>query len=201
MDEQQARDEIRLIREMLERTRQATAESGAQFIFWGVWIILALIGNYVLVALRRFDWIWGNWAFFGLTGWAVTIIYNIRINRARRAKTYAGTATAYLCIACGIAFFMAAFAFPLLRVYSYGVISIIVALISGIMLFALGGIYQWPLLAAAGVLWWAGAAAMALIAADWRGIVLIPLLILGDIVPGLIFRARFRRSGGDKAVS
>ena len=199
MDEQQAREEIRLIRDMLERTRRATAESGALFIFWGVWMILALVGNYALVSLHRYGWLWANWIFFGALGWAVTVFYHVRRGRARPVKTYAQTASAYLSIASGIAFLLAAFILPVLGAYSYGLIPIIVALVSGIMMFGLGGIYQWPVLAAAGVLWWAGAMIMACVPGDWRGVVLIPLMILGYIVPGFVFRARFRRNGGDRA--
>jgi len=198
MDEQQAREEIRLIRAMLERTRRATAESGALFIFWGIWLVLGLAGQYVLFLLQRYEWIWANWAFFGLAGWIVSAVYSIRRGRTSRTRTYAQSATAFVSIGCSIAFLLAAFVFPLLKIYPYDAIPVIIALISGIMLFAMGGIYQWPLLWAAGVLWWVGAAAMAFVPGDWRGIVLIPLIILGYLVPGLIFRARFRRNGGER---
>ncbi len=199
MDEQQVREEIRLIRAMLERTRRTTADSGALFIFWGIWLVLGLSGHYALFLLQRYEWIWANWAFFGLAGWIVSAAYSIRRGRTSGTRTYAQSATAFVSVGCSIAFLLAAFVFPLLKIYPYDAIPVIIALISGIMLFAMGGIYQWPLLWAAGVLWWAGAVAMSFVRGDWRGIVLIPLIILGYLVPGLIFRARFRRNGGDRA--
>lgn len=199
MDEQQAREDIKLIRDMLERTRRATAESGALFIFWGIWLVLGLAGHYALILLQRYGWIWANWAFFGLTGWIVSTVYSIRRGRKARTRTYAQNATAFVSIGCSIAFLLAAFVFPLLKIYSYDAIAVIIALISGIMQFALGGIIQWPLLWASGVLWWAGSVVMAFVPGDWRAAVLIPLIILGYLVPGLIFRARFRRNGGARA--
>jgi hypothetical protein len=201
MNEQDARDDLRLIREMLEKTRRATAESGTLFIFWGIWLILALVGNYTLVYLHRYGWIWVNWAFFGFGGWVVSAVYHIRRGRARLPRTYAQTASAYVSIACSVGFALAAFVFPALKVYSYGVISVIIALVSGILLMALSGIYQLPLLLGAGILWWIGAVVMAFIPDDWRGLVFIPLLVLGYLVPGFIFRSRFRRNRGVMAAS
>ncbi|MCX6563539.1 MAG: hypothetical protein NTU60_08035, partial [Candidatus Aminicenantes bacterium] len=61
MTEQQAREDIRIIKAMLEKTKKATAESGALFIVWGVLITLALVGNYVLVYFKMYEWEWLNW--------------------------------------------------------------------------------------------------------------------------------------------
>jgi hypothetical protein len=201
MDEQQAREDIKLIRDMLERTRRATAESGTLFIFWGVWLILALAGHYGMVLLHRYGLIWVDWAFFGFAGWIITAVYHYRRGRRVRTRTYAERAAAFVSFGCSIGFLLAAFVLPLFKVYSYDAISAVISLLSGVMLFALGGIYQWPILWAAGILWWLGAATMGFIPGEWRGLALIPLMILGYIVPGLIFRSRFLKNGGDKAAA
>jgi hypothetical protein len=192
MDEQQARDDIKLIRDMLERTRRSTADSGTYFIGWGVWIILALVGNYALVYAHLFKWIWVNWAFFGFSGWVATVWYSIRRGRRERVRTFAQEAVAYFSFACGIGFALASFALPVLGVYEYGVIPIVVSLVSGVFLFGLGGIFRAKFLLAAGAAWWAGCIGLAFVPADWRGLSMVPLLIVGYLVPGLVFRARFR---------
>ena len=56
MTEQQAREDIQIIKAMLEKTKKATAESGTLFIVWGVLITLGLIGNYVLVYFKMYEW-------------------------------------------------------------------------------------------------------------------------------------------------
>ncbi len=56
MNEMQAKQEIQLIKNMLERTRRATAESGTLFIVWGVLIVLALVGDFVLAYFKKYDW-------------------------------------------------------------------------------------------------------------------------------------------------
>ena len=131
-----------------------------------------------------------------MAGWIVSVVYSIRRGRASRTRTYAQASIAFVSIGCSIAFLLAAFVFPLLKIYPYDAIPVVIALISGIMVFAMGGIIRWPLLWVAGLLWWAGSVAMAFVPGDWRGAVLIPLILFGYLVPGLLFRARFRRDGG-----
>ncbi len=192
MDEQQARDDIKLIRDMLDRTRRSTADSGDLFIFWGVWIILALVGNYGLVFAGLHHWIWVNWAFFTFTGWAATIFHQVRRGRRERILTFVQESVAYLSFACGIAFALAAFALPAVGVYSYGVIPIIISLVSGVYLIGLGGLLRARLMLAAGVAWWLGSVGLAFVPENWRGLGIVPLLIVGYLVPGLAFRAKFR---------
>ncbi len=192
MDEQKARDDIKLIKDMLDRTRRSTADSGGLFIFWGIWIILAVVGNYALVFTRLYHWIWANWTFFAVTGWAVTIVSQIRLGRRERIRTFAQESVAYLSFACGIAFALAAFALPAAGVYSYDVIPIVISLISGVFLFVLGGLLRARLLLAAGVAWWLGSVGLAFVPVNWRGLGTVPLLVIGFLIPGLAFRAKFR---------
>jgi hypothetical protein len=198
MDEQQARDEIRLIKEMVEKTRKATAESGTLFIFWGFLIIVAIIITYVMAYFHKFQWIWANWIAVAIIGWGYSAHYGIRRERTRKTKTYAQSAVQHLSIACGAAYLMAAFVFPLLKLYSYNAISILVAFISGILIFVMGGIYEWNLLKWCGLLWWLGAVGMTFVPGDYRTLCLIPLIILGYLVPGLILRSRYKKEQSSK---
>lgn len=198
MDEQQARDEIRLIKEMVEKTRKATAQSGTLFIFWGFLIIVAIIITYVLAYFHKFQWIWANWIVWAIIGWGYSAHYGISQERTQKTRTYAQMAAKHLSIACGAAYLMAAFVFPLLKVYSYNAISILVAFISGILIFMLGGIYEWSLLKWCGLLWWLGAVGMTFVPGDYRTLCLIPLIILGYLIPGLILRSRYKKEQSSK---
>lgn len=198
MDEQQAREEIRLIKEMVEKTRKATAESGSLFIFWGFLLIVAIIVTYVLAYFHKFHWIWANWIAVAIIGWVYSALYGIRQERTQKTRTYAQMAAKHLSIACGAAYLLAAFVFPLFKVYSYNAISILVAFISGILIFMLGGIYEWNLLKWCGLLWWLGAVGMTFVPGDYRTLCLIPLIILGYLVPGLILRSRYKKEQSSK---
>jgi hypothetical protein len=198
MDEQQARDEIRLIKEMVEKTRKATAQSGTLFIFWGFLVIAAVVVTYVLAYFHKFHWIWANWIAWAVIGWGYSALYGIRQERTRKTRTYAQMAVQHLSIACGTAYLLAAFVFPPLKVYSYNAISILVAFISGILVFVMGGIYEWSLLKWCGLLWWLGAVGMIFVPGDYRTLCFIPLIIFGYLVPGFILRSKYKREQSSK---
>ena len=66
-------------------------------------------------------------------GWIVSVVYSIRRGRASRTRTYAQASIAFVSIGCSIAFLLAAFVFPLLKIYPYDAIPVGIALISVIM--------------------------------------------------------------------
>lgn len=198
MDEQQAREEIRLIKEMVEKTRKATAQSGALFIFWGFLIIVAIIITYVLAYFHKFHWIWANWIAVAIIGWGYSALYGIRQEQKHKTRTYAQMAAQHLSIACAVGFLFVAFVFPPLKVYSYNAISILVSFIAGILVFVMGGIYEWNLLKWCGLLWWLGAAGMIFVPGDYRTLCFIPLIIFGYLIPGFILRSKYKREQSSK---
>jgi Pyruvate/2-oxoacid:ferredoxin oxidoreductase delta subunit len=143
MNELEAKEEIRLIQEMIQKTRKSTAESGTLYFFWGIWIILAILGNYVLVWLEKYDWIWLNWIAFVLVGMAYSAFYGIRQEKKQASATYAQMATRYLAIACAMGFVLFGLIFPIFKLYSWEVIPPLIAALAGIELFGVGGIYDW----------------------------------------------------------
>ena len=111
----------------------------------------------------------------------------------RGAITYSQIAVGHLCFACGIALMLGGFIFPILKLYSYEVIPVIIALVLGIMLFGIGGIYEWNLLKWGGVIWWLGSVAMIFVPVHYRTLICIPLIIFGHLVPGFILRSQFQK--------
>jgi hypothetical protein len=193
MDERQAREEIQLIRTMVEKTRQATAESGALFIFWGVLCTLALLGNYILDALKLYHWIWANWVGMSVIGWIVTIIYSIRRGRRDTVQTYAQIAARHLYFACGFGFLLVGLLFPASGVYSYEAIPVLISAVSGILFFVLGGIFAWPFLKGIGLGWWAGAAVLSFFPAEIRILVFAGLFMVLFLFPAVVLQLKFRR--------
>ena len=191
MNEKDAREEIRLIKEIIEQTRRITAGAWIFFLIWGAATILGIAFMYVLVGLEKYDWIWVNWVGF-MTGAAlITLIYGRKYERRVGAKTYPQIATGHLSIACGAGFVLTGFIFPLLGLYSWGLIPVLISLIAGIYAFTLGGIYEWSLLRWCGLLWWMGAVAMVFIHEDYRALLFIPLILIGYITPALMLRSRY----------
>jgi hypothetical protein len=199
MNDMQAKDEIRLIQEMIERTKKITAGSWMFFLVWGIVIILGIGGMYALVSIEKYSWIWLNWVGFVGIGVIFSIVYGKKLEKIEGAKTYPYIATAHVCFACGMAFILAGFVLPLLKLYSWGLIAVFISLIAGILAFTLGGIYEWNLLKWCGVIWWLGAVGMVFIHENYRALVVIPLLLIGYIMPALILRLMYRKQSEEDA--
>jgi hypothetical protein len=199
MNEMQAKDEIRLIQEMIERTRKITAGSWMFFLVWGIVVILGVVGMYALVFIEKFSWIWINWIVFMIIGVAFSIFYGKKYEKQQGARTYPYIATAHACFASGMGFILAGFIFPLLKLYSWGLIAVFISLIAGILAFTLGGIYEWNLLKWCGVIWWLGAIGMIFIHENYRALFFIPLIIIGYIMPALILRSMYRKQSEEDA--
>ncbi len=199
MKSEQAVEEIQLIKEMIEKTKKSTAAHGGYLITWGVLIIAALIGNYTLALLQKYNLIWPNWIVFMGCGVIYSIIYQSKKGRKNRIQTYAGKAWMHLWIACGTAFILVGFVFPLSGFYSYKLIPVLIATIAGIGTFVGGGIYEWPFLKWSGLFWWVGAIVMVFLPPSYNGPVFIFLVIVGYLLPGIQLNRHYRESGGSHA--
>ncbi|MFQ6038365.1 MAG: hypothetical protein ACE5LV_07090 [Candidatus Aminicenantales bacterium] len=199
MNELQAKDEIRIIREMIAKTREITAGSWMFLLIWGILAILGVAGMYVLVFLEKYTWIWLNWVVFVVVGVGFTRAYGAKLERRSGVKTYAHLMSAHLGIACGVAFVLVGFVFPLMKLYSWGPISVLIALVAGILVFVMGGIYDWSLLRVCGGLWWAGAVGMVFVHENYRALCFIPLILVGYILPALVLRSMYRKQKEDDA--
>lgn len=193
MEELNPEQEIRFIREMIERTRKITAGSWVFLLIWGIVPILGVAGMYVLVALKKYAWIWANWIFFIAVGIAFTLFLAFRVDRQAGLKTYAQKAAANLSYACAAAFILAGFVFPLLKLYSWGIIAVLMSLIAGVLIFSLGGLFEWALLKWCGTLFWLGALAMVFVHENYRALLFIPLILVGYLVPALVLRFRYQK--------
>jgi len=198
MTEQQAREDLRIIKDMLEKTKKATAESGTLFIVWGVLITLALIGNYILAYFKQYEWEWLNWTAMTVIGWVYSVVYGIRKERKAPAKTYIQVAARHLYFASGALFLLVGLAFPRIGIYSYEAITPLVSAVTGLLFFVMGGLFEWKLLKWAGLIWWAGAIAMSFFPGNDRTLVFAGLFIAVYLVPAFILRSKFKREQTSK---
>lgn len=199
MNDLQAKDEIRLIQEMIERTKKITAGSWMFFLVWGIVVILGIGGMYALVFIEKFSWIWLNWVVFMGIGVIFSIVYGKKFEELKGARTYANIATGHVCFACGMAFILVGFIFPLLKLYSWGLIAVLISMVAGILVFTLGGIFEWNMLKWCGVIWWLGAVGMIFVHENYRALLVIPLLLIGYIMPALVLRSMYQKQRDENA--
>jgi len=193
MNEPDVREELRIIRAMVEKTRRSTAETGGLFVFWGGLIIAALGGTMILEHFKQYRWIWLFWTAVVVLGWGYSLFYGLKRSRAKTAKTYAEMATRHLGIACGSGFLLACFALPLLKIYPTDVIPVVFSLIAGIFFFVFGGIQEWPLFLWIGAAWWAGSIGLAMVPPQIRNPAFLGLFVAGYFVPSLLVWLKYRR--------
>ncbi len=195
MKAEEVQQEIRLIKEMVEKTRLSTTGSGWYLVLWGALAIIAVAIMYLLVYLRMYQWIWVDW--FVLMGFGViaTMIMSRKSKQKSQVRTYAEENLRYLWSACGIAFILVGFVLPLAGVYSYDVISILISVIAGIAIFVSGGIYEWNFMKICGMIWWAAAIVMIFVEPEYRALVFIPATFFGYLLPGIIINRMYKKGG------
>ena len=194
MNESMAKDKIKLIKEMIDKTKQTAADYWNIFFCWGLVGILGVLGMYILVYLEKYEWIWLNWIGFVALGIVYTLIFTKKWEKKHGLKTYTYSSISHLAIACGVAFMLVGFVFPMMKLYSYGAIPVLISLVAGILAFTEGGILEWNLLKICGIIWWLGAVGMIFVNQDYRGLLFIPLLIVAYFVPFYAARSEFRKN-------
>jgi len=192
MQEPDIREEINIIRSLVEKSRRSTIESGGLFVFWGILIIAAMAATMILEHFGLHHGTWLAWTAAVAIGWVFSFFYGLRRARSRQAETYAGIFARHIGLACGTGFLLACFVFPLLNVYPPSTIPMAFSLIAGIFFFVLGGLYEWNLMKWIGLLWWLGSIGLALLAEDIRNPAFLGLFIAGYFVPSLVIWRKHR---------
>jgi hypothetical protein len=193
MTEHDAREDLQIIKSMLEKTRQATAESGTLFIFWGILISLALIASYILGSRGLYQWEWLNWIAMTVIGWVVTVVYSIRRGRREKLTTYVQLTVRHVYFSCGVGFLLVGLVFPVIGVYSYEAIIVLISAVTGILFFTLAAVFDWPLFRGLGLLWWLGAIGMSFVREGPRTLIYTGLFVVGFLVPAFLIRAKYRK--------
>jgi hypothetical protein len=193
MDHIEAKENLDLIKQMIEKTKQSHAESWRFFLLWGYMVILGILGMQALVFLKMFGLIWLNWVVFMGIGAVLQIVMVVRQERSRQVRTFVDAAVAHLGSACGVAFLFTGFVLPMLDVYPVGAISIMVSVVAGVAVFVLGGIYEEPFIKWCGVAWWLGALGMVFIHWHYRSLVVAFLVVIGYLAPGYFLHSRYKK--------
>ncbi len=195
MKSENALEDIRLIKEMIEQTKRSNATYGGYFIGWGILVIIAVLVNYALIYWQRFNLIWVDWIVFMGVGTIVSIFDSKKKAERERVRTYTAKALSHLWAGCGMAFILVGFVFPLLGLYSYEAIPALVSLVAGVGMFVSGGMYEWPLLKWAGIVWWLGSIGLVFAHGLVQALLLCLLVLAGYLYPGIRLNLLYRKEG------
>lgn len=186
MTQIQIEQELTIIKNMIEKTRRESAESGYLFIIPGILVILTIIlmshlNDLNLGHLERPIFITLLGLIVGTSVWI-----GIHEGRKTRVQTYAKTIFAHLWIAVGVVSLLTGFLLPLLNVFPWSLQPIVPFFALGIGIYLTGVIYELRAIQWCGLVWWLGAFMLAFVTGPKRIVFIILIFALGYILPGII---------------
>jgi len=200
MTQNQVQQEISIIKEMIDKTRKETAESGHLFIFMGIAsaffvFIISMLEMYQLNHLVIPAMIFLT-IINGIVGYFVVS----KPVTEEKVKSYPKTVVLCLWVVCGLTLLLLTFLFPFLEVYTFRALGVLASLILGIAVFMTGIIYEMRFIVWFSSVWWIGAILMAVIESPYRFLIMIAVIIIGWIVPGFIINKKYKnRSKNNEA--
>lgn len=194
MDQQQAREDLRFIRQMLEETRQRVADNGMHYISWTVMVALGIIGTYLIVLsdMPSSYTLW-LWVVIIGAGWLISFLIGARQNEVR-PQNFAEKVLSSVWTGAGISMTVVAFTGVAGDAFHPNFIPALIATILGIPYFTASVIYSlsWFRLIAAG--WWLAGIGFFLWNSFHTLAVLGVLMILFQALPGLYLYKNFGTS-------
>ena len=186
-------NEMSIIRNMIERTRRETFESGYLFIIPGIIWFLAIIvmGTLEMTGHAQIVHSWG-WTAFVLIALASVFIGFWEGRKVKsQPQTYTRNLFGNLWVACGIVIVLIVFAVPHMNDST----TVAPLLIIGIGFYVTGAIYELPLVQISGVIWWIGMSTLGFVAGPVRLPIWLALIFLGFVLPGIVLNRQYRRQG------
>jgi hypothetical protein len=195
MDPQtQAREDLAVIRRLMEDGRRVVNTAGPHFVAWGVLTSAALAATYVLGGRGETGLITWAWGVAVALGWLASAALTVAQGRRERVRPGTGRILGGVWTGTGVTMMLLGFAAPAGGVVDPAALTGVLAAVLGGGFFATGLLVGSRWMQAAAVAWWAGALLMLL----WpgrHGLLLTAALVLGlQTLPGIWLTVRARRA-------
>lgn len=195
MDKNNIQQEIAIVRQMIEKSRRETAESGNFFIVIG---LMCSVLPLAMTMLARYDskLVMPVLILFAvICGFAGYLVLS-KEEKKEKVKTYAKAINEKLWVVCGMACIMISILFPMINAFPYSAVPILVSLLGGIMVFQTGTIYELRFIQWFGGVWWVGACVMAVAPLGMpRTFIMTTIILAGWVVPGLLLKMKYKTRG------
>lgn len=185
MELDEARENLRLIRDMIEEGRRCARDNGLQWALWGAFAIVAALLGF---ALSSFD-------VLNIFPYAFAVAYflclGVSIFMGRRAakerpKTFASRAYSALWAGTVAAMALIVAAYFLTDRLPLTTAMAFIAVVFGMSVFSSARLTGYAWLFAVALLWWCGAGAIFLTPLRVSAITFLALAVLGCIAPGCV---------------
>ncbi len=187
----EAIQELQLVNDMLQKTKQTVVDRGAFFLLWGGIVFFACSLVFALSKLGHESSEWLPWAILLPVGAILSMFLQRKYAKQTLRTTYIEHSYDSVWLACGIAFGILSFTNSIVSIIPPRADYPIVSFFVGIGLFASGGILEWTSLKIGGAVMWGGAVIMMLVPAQYHPLIMAIIIIPGYIVPGYLLKRQF----------
>ena len=193
MEKQQAELEINMIKQIMDDSKKIVVDDGKGYIIWGILIVIGLVGTYILIQSRLYEFIGWLWVASIGAGWVYTIFRHVISGHKKKVRTFAGKILGALWFSCGITMTLIGFVGTGTGSYGAYTISPLMAVVLGIAYFVTGIIYGQPWVRNLAAGWWLGAVATFIWSGMYSLLVFAGMMIVLQIIPGIILYSKFNK--------
>jgi hypothetical protein len=191
MDQQNALEEIAMIKKVIEESREFTFNIGKNIILWGLLMSAAIFASYRAIAAGNPGVSLWIWVIAIGTGWIISIVWSIRgrsINWNLGVKIISNVWTS-----CGIAMTILGFAGITSGAIQEWAIAPVIATIMGTAFAGTAFAHKLGWVMYLGVAWWLGALLMFLVKSYQTLPIFGIMMILFMVVPGIVFQIQWKK--------
>ncbi|MBU2506885.1 MAG: hypothetical protein KJ799_09200 [Bacteroidetes bacterium] len=188
-----AQQELAFIKKVMADSRQILIDDGKSLIFWGILVSFGLIVTYLSIAGKWHvtpGWFWPALIAFG---WVYTIVTEIRREKKRSVKTFAGKIMGVLWFSIGVSATIFGFVGTISGAYHEVVISPAISILLGIGYLVSGLLYGKTWFALLSIGWWTGAIVMFLLLNLETLLIMVGMMVVLQTIPGIILYKEFKK--------
>lgn len=182
---------LQLIESMINKTKENIGESRFHFLLWGWLAFSAIIGQYLLKVVFKYQHHYIVWL-VTLVGVVISILYVRNRKNKKRVRTYIGDSMAYLWTGLGISFFILSFLFANIEggwffCYPFYI------LLYGLGTFVSGNLLKFKPLIIGGIVNWILAMLSVYFSFDQQMLFAAAAIITSYIIPGHLIKSSTTR--------
>jgi hypothetical protein len=184
-------DSLKLIQNMIAKTRQDMGDNSSHFLLWGWITLVACVGQFVLKNVFGYEKHYLVWLLI-IPGAIISTYLGIKEQKTQKANTYIGESMKYLWMGMGISFFVLSMILSRMG-WNTNVFPFFM-LLYGLGTFVSGQFLQFKPLIFGGVAAWAMAIASAYFSYDYQILFAAAAILVSYIIPAYMLRRKNKSS-------
>lgn len=187
-----AQSSLAIIESMINKAQNRFSENGTLYLLWGWIVFFCSLGHYLML---QYTTIGNKSGMIWMATW-VAVIYQIfylsKRQKKETVKTYTDEIISYVWVTFGVC--MALVSFIMAKLGTWAMLYSFILLFYGIPTFLSGVIMRFNPLKIGGITCWILSVASVYVQSKEIILLLIPAVLVAWIIPGYIFRARFKKA-------